>query len=68
MKERSARGDPPLDLAELGLQEVEQRLEVSPLITADPEATSEPLDREGTSCSCKINDDRPQDDGGEGDG
>jgi hypothetical protein len=69
--------DPPADLTALGLQEVEQRLEVSPLITAGAsgdaagpgaaDGADDALAREGASCSCKIND-PPQPEDGDPDG
>lgn len=66
MNPHETRHEAPLDLESLGLHEVEERLEVSPLLTAG--CGPEPLDREGHSCSCKVNDDRPEDDGGGGEG
>lgn len=58
------RTDPQQSLARLGLEEIEQRLEVSPLLlTADIGG----LEREGFSCCCKLPPD-PEEDVPEGDG
>ncbi len=56
---RQLQTDLEKTLAQLGLEEVEQRLEVSPLLaTADIES----LEREGYSCCCKIPPDPEEED------
>jgi hypothetical protein len=64
MSERP-RSDPEQSLAQLGLEEVEQRLEVSPLLLA---ADVCGLEREGFSCCCKLppepEEDEAEDEGG----
>jgi protein tyrosine phosphatase (PTP) superfamily phosphohydrolase (DUF442 family) len=51
-------------LERLGLEEIEERLEVSPLLAV---ADSQGLEREGYSCCCKVppdpEEDDPEDDG-----
>ncbi len=56
--------NPEQCLTQLGLEEIEERLEVSPLLAA---ADVEGLDREGHSCTCKINPE-PEDPNGDDDG
>jgi hypothetical protein len=64
MKEQSLN-DLEQTLARLGLEEVEERLEVSPLMAA---VDSHGLERDGYSCCCKVPpdpaEDDPEDDGG----
>ena len=55
------------DLASLGLEEVERRLETSPLLTTTGADAPGSMEREGTSCSCKINDDPPEREEDDGD-
>ena len=57
--------NPEQSLLQLGLEEIEERLEVSPLLAA---SDVQGLDREGHSCTCKIQPEPDDPHGDDGDG